>query len=184
MKGEIIVHTGPMFSEKSLVLLSAYGRATIAQRKVVAFKPALDYRFGENTIKSRKFKDAEIEAINIKDISEIQEYEADVYIIDEFQFLTGDVSVIQDMADSGKKFHICGLDMTAEGKPFGQMPQIMAIADRVEKLTAVCNDCKDDATYSFYLGRKDTEIVVGDGMYIPLCRECWRKRMKEKEQNC
>lgn len=181
VNGEIIVHTGPMFSGKTLALLSAYERATIAHKRLAAFKPLIDDRFGDNLIKSRRFGEAE--AINIRDISEIQKYDVEVYIIDEFQFLEGDVNIIRDMADNGKRFHIAGLDMTAEGKPFGLMPQVLSLADRVEKCTAVCADCGEDAIYSFFLGKKNADVVVGNNEYIPLCRSCWKKRMKMKEQN-
>lgn len=180
MNGEIIVHTGPMFSGKTLALLSAYERATIAHKSLLAFKPQLDNRFGENLIKSRRFGEAE--AINLQDIAEIQKYDAEIYIIDEFQFLKGDVQIIRNMADDGKKFHIAGLDMTAEGKPFGLMPQLCCIADHVYKYTAVCADCGEDAIYSFFLGNKEKDIVVGNMEYIPLCREHWKKRTNQKEQ--
>lgn len=72
--------------------------------------------------------------------------------------------------------------MTAEGKPFGPMPELLAIADQVEKKVAICNDCKrENATISFYLGNKTEDIVVGNHEYIVLCRECWKKRMSRKE---
>lgn len=181
MKGEIIVYTGPMFSGKTLALLSAYERATIAHKSVLAFKPKLDYRFGENLIKSRKF--GQVEAISIDDVSQLRFYEAEIYIIDEFQFLKGNVQVIREMADMGKKFHIAGLDMTAEGKPFNLMPQLLSIADHVEKYTAVCVDCGEDAIYSFYLSKKSNDILVGNNEYVPLCRTCWKNRMEEKEKS-
>ena len=182
MKGEIIVYTGPMFGSKTLALLSAYERATIARKKVKAFKPRLDNRFGESAIKSRSFKDAEIKAINIENISELRNYDAEVYIIDEFEFLKGDPQIIREMADLGKKFHISGLDMTAEGKPFGPMPDLMSYADRVIKYTAVCDGCGEDAIYSFFKGINNEDIVVGNSEYVPLCRDCWLKSMSEKEQ--
>ena len=72
--------------------------------------------------------------------------------------------------------------MTAEGKPFGPMPELLAIADQVEKKVAICNDCKrENATISFYLGNKTEDIVGGNHEYIVLCRECWKKRMSRKE---
>lgn len=178
---QINVYTGPMFSGKTNALLSAYERATIANKKVKTFKPKLDTRFGQNVIKSRRF--GEIEAISITSLEELKKYDADVYIIDEFQFLTGDIKVIQDLADEkGKIFYISGLDMTAEKKPFGLMPQLLAIADKIEKFVAICHDCKDEnAIYSYYLGKKDTDIVVGNHEYIPLCRKCMQKRKKQDE---
>lgn len=183
MKGKIVVYTGPMFSEKSAELITAYGRAQLAHRSVGAFKPKMDDRFGNDVIKSRKI--GEIPAINIQSIEEIEQYDVDVYIIDEFQFLIGDVMTIDAMANKGKKFFIAGLDKTAEGKPFGLMPELLAVADEVKKLTAVCVDCsKDDddgAVNSFFLGRKDADIVIGNSEYVPLCRRHWLERMMKKK---
>ena len=182
MSGKIVVYTGPMFSSKSMMMFFAYDRAIISEKKILAFKPKIDGRFGEDVIKSRSLEQT-IKAINISDISELLNYDADVYIIDEFQFLSGDVLILQDMANNGKVFHISGLDMTAEGKPFGQMPLLLAIADEVNKGVAVCNDCKkENAIYSFFLGKKDLDIVVGNKEYIPLCRSCWKNRMERKEK--
>ena len=178
---QINVYTGPMFSGKSNALLSAYERATIAKKKVKAFKPKLDTRFGKDVIKSRRF--GEIEATCITSLKELKKYDADVYIIDEFQFLEGDIKIIQDLADEkGKVFYISGLDMTAEKKPFGLMPQLLAIADNIEKFVAICHDCaEENAIYSYYLGKKDTDIVVGNHEYIPLCRKCMQKRLKQDQ---
>lgn len=176
---QINVFTGPMFSGKTNALLSAYERATIAKKKVKAFKPKIDTRFGVDVIKSRRF--GEIEAICISSLKELKKYDADVFIIDEFQFLEGDIRVIQDLADEkGKVFYISGLDMTAEKKPFGLMPQLLAIADNVEKFTSICHDCtEENAIYSYFLGKKNTDIVVGNHEYIPLCRKCMQKRLKQ-----
>ena len=177
--GQITVYTGPMFSGKTNLLLGAYERATIAHKKVLAFKPKIDDRFGNNIIKSRRF--GEIEAINLSSIDELKKYDADVYIIDEFQFLQGDVRTIMEMCDNkGKTFFISGLDMTAERKPFGLMPELLAIADNVVKCVAICNDCaEENAIYSYFLGKKDTDIVVGNSEYIPLCRKCMAKRLRQ-----
>lgn len=177
--GQITVYTGPMFSGKTNALLSAYERAAIAGKKVKAFKPSIDDRFGTNVIKSRRF--GEIEATCISSLKELKKHDAEVYIIDEFQFLDGDIKIIQDLADDkGKTFYISGLDMTAEKKPFGIMPQLLAVADKVEKFVAICNDCKkENGTYSYFLGKKDTDIVVGNHEYIPLCRNCMQKRLKQ-----
>jgi len=181
--GRITVYTGPMFSGKTNLLLGAYERATIAHKKVKAFKPMIDDRFGKNVIKSRRF--GEIDAISISDISELKKYDAEVYIIDEFQFLKGDIRVIIEMADEKNKiFFISGLDMTAEKKPFGSMPELLAIADHVEKCVAICNDCaEENAVYSYFLGRKDTDIVVGNTEYVPLCRKCMTKRLRQDKSH-
>lgn len=182
MLGSIIVYTGPMYSSKSAMMFFSYDKAIIAEKKVIAIKPKLDDRFGQDKIKSRGLE-LSLDATNISNISELLNFDADVFIIDEFQFLDGDVSVIQDLANQGKVFHISGLDMTAEGKPFGHMPELMAIADKVYKQVAICTDCKNEnATFSFYLGKKSQDILVGNKEYIPLCRKCWRKRMCMKEE--
>lgn len=179
MNGKIVVYTGPMFSSKSMMLVVAYERAMLSCKKVVALKPLLDDRFGENVIKSRS--GVQIMANNISDISELLNYDADVFIIDEFEFLTGDVSIIETLANQGKVFYIAGLDMTAEGKPFGPMPEICVFADEVIKQVAICVDCKmENATHSYYLGHKTEDVVVGDKEYVALCRSCWYKRMKEE----
>lgn len=176
---QINVYTGPMFSGKTNALLSAYERAIIAKKNVKAFKPQIDTRFGNNVIKSRRF--GEIEAINIRSLNELKKYETDIYIIDEFQFLEGNICIIQELADEkGKVFHISGLDLTAEKKPFGLMPQLLAIADNVQKFVSICHDCaEENAIYSYFLGKKDTDIVVGNHEYIPLCRKCMQKRLKQ-----
>lgn len=181
MSGKIVVYTGPMFSGKSGMLLVAYEKAMISGKSVVSIKPKSDDRFGKSVIKSRSF--GEIEANNISDISELLNYDADIYIIDEFQFLDGDVSIIQFLANKGKVFHIAGLDMTAEGKPFARMAEICAIANQVIKNVAVCNECKhENAIYSFFLGIKTKDILIGDKEYIALCRSCWQKKMEDKKR--
>ena len=179
MQNRIIVYTGPMFSGKTTALLGAYEKAIIAHKAVLAFKPKIDYRFGTNVIKSRKF--GEVDAIPITDLEELLDYDVDVYIIDEFQFLKGDINVLIHLADNMKKtFYISGLDMTAERKPFGLMPQLLAIADTVQKFVAICHDCdEENAIYSFFQGKKDSDILVGNTEYIPLCRNCYAKRIKE-----
>ncbi|MBQ9313407.1 MAG: hypothetical protein IJ220_00135 [Clostridia bacterium] len=182
MNGEIVVYTGPMFASKSGRLINMYEKCKYAKRNVLAFKPKMDNRFGEDVIVARKIETT-IPAINILNVAELLNYDAEIYIIDEFEFLEGDVSIIQDMANEGKIFHIAGLDMTAEGKPFGLMPDILAIADQVMKEVASCVDCGSfRATHSFYLGRKNKDIVIGDNEYIALCRSCWAKRMHLKKK--
>ena len=183
MSGKITVFTGPMYSSKTAALISAYERAIIAHKKVLAFKPVIDNRFGKNIIKSRSF--GEIPAIEISNLSELNKYDADVYVIDEFEFLEGDVRILQDMCDlKGKTIYASGLDMTAERKPFGLMPVLLAIADSVSKFVAVCHDCdEENANYSYYLGKKNTDIVVGNKEYITLCRKCYANRLKNDQKH-
>ncbi len=179
--GKIVVYTGPMFSQKTAFLLAEYDCSVIAGRTRIAFKPAIDGRFGIDIIKSRR--GGSIEAVNISNLREIEQYDVQEYFIDEFQFLEGDIQIIQRMAGAGKNFYISGLDMTAEGKPFAIMQELLCIADEVHKRKAVCVDCKArTATHSFCLRKKDSDVLVGDTEYVALCREHWLERISEKDK--
>ena len=172
--GVINVYTGPMKCGKSKKIFDELDRQLIAGKKVQMFKPAIDNRFGESVIASRSGK--QISAINIKNIEEIGNYDAEVYFIDEFQFLEGNLSTIEKLAESGKKFYIAGLNLTAEKKTFGKMGDLLCLADNVNMLTAICEECKcENAIFSFYKGQKDTDIVIGNSEYLPVCRNCYNK---------
>lgn len=177
--GVINVYTGPMKCGKSKKIFDELDRQLIAGKKVQMFKPAIDNRFGESVIASRSGK--QISAINIKNIEEIGNYDAEVYFIDEFQFLDGNLSTIEKLAESGKKFYIAGLNLTAEKKTFGKMGDLLCLADNVNMLTAICEECKcENAIFSFYKGQKDTDIVIGNSEYLPVCRNCYNKLMAIK----
>ena len=155
-------------------MLNELERQAITGKNIKIFKPSIDTRFGNNIIKTRSGKN--IEAININSIDELKKYKADIYFIDEFQFLNGNVDIIDQMASEGKKFFISGLNLTAEKKPFGKMGDLMCIADNVELMTSVCEICKNDnAIFSFFKGNKTSDIYIGDSEYIPVCRFCYNK---------
>lgn len=175
--GNINVYSGPMKSGKTQEMLNEYKRQLIAGKKVKMFKPKMDTRT-IGLVAARSGID--IPAIEITRISDLEKYDADVYCIDEFQLLKGNVDVIREMADHGKKFFIAGLNLTAEKKPFGKMADLLCIADNINMLTAVCDCCKnDDAVYSYYKGGKDQEIVIGDKEYLSLCRNCYEEISKK-----
>lgn len=177
--GDINVYSGPMKCGKTEQILSEYKRQLIAGKKVLMFKPKIDTRTSDDVVASRNGID--IPAIAICNISDIKNYDADVYCIDEFQFLDGDVNVILEMANQGKKFFISGLNLTAERKPFGKMPELLAIADNVTMLTAICDNCKNEnAVFSYFKGGKNTDIVIGDKEYMPLCRKCFEEIINKK----
>ena len=172
--GYINVYTGPMKCGKSQKIFNELKRQLIAGKNIKVFKPTLDDRCGENIIATRAGNT--VQAINIHDISEISKFDADSYFIDEFQFLTGDVSTIDKLASEGKKFYIAGLNLTSEKKVFGKMGDLMCIADNIENMTSICEVCKcEEAVFSYYKGHKDSDIMVGDAEYIPVCRECYSK---------
>lgn len=172
--GNINVFTGPMKCGKSQKIFNELKRQLIAGKNVKAFKPIIDNRSGLNVISTRAGNS--IKAICIKNICELEKYDADVYFIDEFQFLEGSVNVIDNMAALGKKFYIAGLNLTSEKKTFGKMGDLMCIADNVEIMTSICEVCKcDNAIFSYYKGEKTDDILIGDKEYIPVCRECYSK---------
>lgn len=170
---DINVFTGPMKSGKSQKIINEAYRQIIAGKKIQMFKPKLDTREQECVADRNGNK---LMAVNIQDMNEIENYDADVYIIDEFQFLKGNVNVIQDMASKGKKFFIAGLNLTAEKKPFGKMGDLMCVSDNVQMLTSICEICKNDnAIYTYCKEHKDGDILVGDSQYLPVCRSCYQK---------
>ena len=182
--GDINVYTGPMKCGKTQKILNELDRQLIAGKDIKVFKPYIDNRFGDNIVQTRSGK--KIDAININNIDELQDYNADIYFIDEFQFLNGNVDTIEKMAEKGKKFYISGLNLTAEKKTFGKMGDLMCLADNVQMMTSICEICKNEnAIFSYFKGNKTSDILIGDSEYIPVCRNCYNKlNGKKKTQSC
>ena len=157
--GDINVFSGPMKCGKSMQIINEFNRQLVTGKNVMIFKPKIDDRMGSNLIGTRDGK--KIEANNIEKINELQNYNADIFFIDEFQFLDGDVKVIEEMAEKGKKFFIAGLNLTSEKKPFGKMGDLLCIADNVKMMTSICEICKNDnAVYSYFKGNKTEDIAI------------------------
>ena len=175
--GDINVFTGPMKCGKSQKIFNEMDRQKIAGKSVLLFKPSIDDREGKDVVYSRSGE--RFNAINIDNIEEIENYQADDYFIDEFQFLKGNVDVIEKMASLGKRFYIAGLNLTAEKKVFGKMGDLLCIADNIENMTSICEVCKsENAIFSYFKGGKNQDIVIGDEEYIPVCRKCYEKLTK------
>lgn len=180
--GDINVFTGPMKCGKTQKILDEAQRQQIAGKDIKVFKPKIDDRFANEAVISRK--GYKLDAIGINNIEEIKNYDADVYIIDEFQFLKGDLAELNRLAQKGKKFYISGLNLTSERKPFGKMGDLLCMADNVQMLTSVCENCRsEEAIFTYFKGKqKDKDILVGDeGLYIPVCRKCYEKLMNENK---
>ena len=151
MKGKLEVITGCMFSGKSEELIRRLKRAQIAKQKILVFKPEIDNRYSALGIISHSgFK---IEAKPVKDPFEIleisiQQPEVKVIGIDESQFFDSETlpSIVEDLLEQEKRIIVAGLDMDFRGEPFGPMPNLMAMADEVLKLHAICMVCGNDAT--------------------------------------
>jgi thymidine kinase len=176
----IKVYTGPMFSGKSDALLNDYENK-YHKSKILLFKPKIDTRdFG--VVKTRNGK--EVEAILIKDLADIKEHLSDkitTIFIDEANFLKGDVAELLKLSvNDDLDIFIAGLNMTSEQKPFGIMPQILAVADEIVMMHASCNECNRDAIYTYYEGKKNKDILVGNEGYSALCARCLRKKLNDK----
>ena len=181
--GSIEVVCGPMFCGKSEELIRRLRRSTIARYAVVCVKPSIDDRHGvDDVISHAGFR---IGARAISDPRELLELrgEADVVGIDEAQFFDRRlIGVCEDLAASGLSVICAGLDRDYRGLPFGPMPELLSIADRVTKLQAVCVQCGGDATLSQRLVDgapapfDDATVVVGGAeRYEARCRGCFER---------
>jgi len=181
--GWIEVICGSMFSGKTEELIRRLNRARIAKQKVEVFKPAIDTRYDENDVVSH---DARKEtSIAVENASQILFYAQDFEVvgIDEAQFFGNElVSVCTQLADQGKRVLVSGLDMDYLGKPFGPIPQLMAVAEYVTKVHAICIQCGDLAQHSHRKIANDKLVMLGEtDSYEPLCRKCFNKARKQAQ---
>jgi thymidine kinase len=175
--GWIEVICGSMFSGKTEELIRRLNRAFIAKLSVQIFKPALDTRYHEMNIVSHN--DSVIQSQPVKSARQIFELAGDCEVvgIDEAQFFDDKelVEVCNRLANSGKRVVLAGLDMDFEGKPFGCMPQLMAIAEYVTKVHAICVVCGDIASYSYRLVPSKEKVLLGEtDSYEARCRRCFQ----------
>ncbi len=181
-RGWIEVICGSMFSGKTEELIRRLRRAQIAKLKVEIFKPSLDTRYSETEIVSHDSKT--IHSIPVQKASEILKKvgNANVIGIDEAQFFDAEIiKICSTLADNGVRVIIAGLDMDYLGKPFGPMPQLMAIAEYVTKVHAICMRCGNLAHYSHRLSQSDSLVELGEmDKYEPLCRTCFNDALKRK----
>lgn len=179
-RGWIEVISGSMFSGKSDELIRRVRRAQIARQRVQVFKPALDGRYGKQQVASHD--GSRVEAIPIARSTEILEHfrgDVTVVAIDEVQFLDeGITDVVQHLANDGIRVIMAGLDMDFRGEPFGPVPKLLALAEMVDKLQAICMICGAPASRTQRLvdGQPahytDRVILVGaQEVYEARCRE-------------
>ena len=158
--GSIEVICGSMFSGKTEELIKRIEKLNNTNLNYKVFKPEIDKRSGESKIQTHNNKS--IDAINIKNAGEIinQSNDCDVIAIDEAQFFTEDiVDVCDTLANKGIRVIIAGLDMDYLGKPFGPMPKLMAIAEDVIKVHAVCTETGKPANYSFRKSNNNDTVM-------------------------
>ncbi|MBJ8051776.1 thymidine kinase [Bacillus cereus] len=187
--GWIEVICGSMFSGKSEELIRRIRRTQFAKQHAIVFKPCIDNRYSEEDVVSHnglKVKAVPVSAS--KDIFNQVTEEMDVIAIDEVQFFDGDiVEVVQVLANRGYRVIVAGLDQDFRGLPFGQVPQLMAIAEHVTKLQAVCSACGSPASRTQRLidgepaAFDDPIILVGASeSYEPRCRHCHAVPTKQR----
>jgi thymidine kinase len=174
--GWVEVITGSMFSGKSEELIRRLRRAIIAKQRVQVFKPALDSRYASAQVVSHSRWRLEAERVHkAAEILERLDARTEVVGIDEAQFFDGElVAVCGHMADLGKRVIVAGLDMDFRGEPFGPMPKLLAVAEEVEKVHAICARCGAPASYTQRLTQAQEQVVVGAAdIYEARCRRCF-----------
>lgn len=173
--GRIEVVAGPMFSGKSEELIRLLRRAAIARQRIQVFKPALDNRYAAEDVVSHSQWRIPCEVV--EDADEILarlDPRTEVVGIDEGQFFDERLpKVCGHLADLGKRVVVAGLDMDYRGVPFGPMPELLAIAEEVRKIHAICTRCGAPASYTQRLTRDEQQVLVGaKDVYEARCRRC------------
>ncbi len=173
--GWIEVICGSMFSGKTEELIRRLKRAKIANQKVEIFKPKVDTRYDERKVVSHD--ENSILATPIKHSSELLELAKDVAVVgvDEAQFFDDNLAdVIQELALNGTRIIVAGLDMDFKGRPFGPIPDILAVAEYITKVHAICSHCGNLATHSYRLTQEGDTVLLGEkDLYEPRCRTCF-----------
>ena len=164
-----------MFSGKTEELIRRLNRAKIARQKIQIFKPSVDQRYHVENIVSHN--DNYIHSTPVMTSREILELAGDCEVVglDEAQFFDENiVGICDELANAGKRVIVAGLDMDYLGKPFGCMPQLMAIAEFVTKVHAICMVCGEVASHSYRLSESNERVLLGEtDLYEARCRRCF-----------
>ena len=173
--GSIEVICGSMFSGKTEELIRRLKRAQIARLSVEIFKPKTDNRYHESEIVSHNANTIPSTPVDNSSSILLLGSNAQIVGIDEAQFFDNELpSVCNILANKGIRVIVAGLDMDFSGKPFGPMPALMATAESVTKVHAVCVICGQPALYSYRLADSETKVLIGEKeSYEPRCRKCY-----------
>ena len=180
-KGSIEVITGSMFSGKTEELIRRLRRSNYAGLNVEIFKPSLDKRYSETRVVSHDDKSIVSTPVDNASAILLLAGNVDVVGIDEAQFFDDSIiEVCNTLADNGVRVVIAGLDMDFTGKPFGPMPALLAVAEYVTKLHAICMRCGNLAQYSFRKSAEAQVVLLGEkNIYEPLCRSCYNEAINK-----
>jgi len=173
--GWVEIICGSMFSGKTEELIRRLNRSVLANQQVEIFKPDIDTRYHNKNVVSHD--DNIIRSTPVAFATEIPLLagNSDVVGIDEAQFFDDDLlNICEQLANSGKRVIVAGLDMDFEGNPFGPMPKLLAIAEFVTKVHAICMKCGDIASYSYRLTPQKDQVILGEtDHYEARCRNCF-----------
>jgi thymidine kinase len=183
--GWIEVVCGCMFSGKTEELIRRLNRALIAKQRVEIFKPSVDKRYHDEKIVSHASREIRSTPVNFANDILLLAGDCDVVGIDEAQFFDeAIVEVCNHLANSGKRVIVAGLDMDYEGRPFGPMPQLLAVAEFVTKVHAICAQTGELASFSFRLTDNDSQVVLGEkDKYEARSRKAFVEGMKDRKRN-
>jgi thymidine kinase len=175
--GWIEVITGSMFSGKTEELIRRLKRAKIARQKVMIFKPRIEVRYSEEEVVSHDENSIQSTPVDSSANIVLLASGVEVVAIDEAQFFDeGLVDVCNQLANSGTRVIVAGLDMDFRGVPFGPVPRLMSIAEYVTKVHAICVRCGRLAQYTHRTSDEEQLILLGEtDIYEPLCRGCFSK---------
>ncbi|MBO5471409.1 MAG: thymidine kinase [Bacteroidales bacterium] len=178
--GSIEVICGSMFSGKTEELIRRLKRAQFAKLKVEIYKPCIDVRYSDDEVVSHDCHSIPSTPIDSPASMLLLSSDVEVVGIDEAQFFDETiVEVVQTLANRGVRVIIAGLDTDYMGKPFGPMPALMAVAEEVQKVHAICVKCGSPANHSHRLSESDQLVVLGEtDIYEPLCRHCYNEAVK------
>lgn len=178
--GAIEVVTGSMFSGKTEELIRRLKRAKFARQTVEIYKPAMETRYSEDEVVSHDENSIRSTPVDNSSNILLLSGNVDVIGIDEAQFFDkGLVEVVVKLANMGTRVIVAGLDMDFKGVPFGPMPGLMAVADHITKVHAICMRCGSIAQFSHRFSEKDQVVMLGEKeSYEPLCRNCYIEATK------
>ena len=177
-RGWIEVICGSMFSGKTEELIRRLKRARIANLKTEIFKPAIDTRYDEVEVVSHDSNSIHSTPIENSQTILLLAQDVDVVGIDEAQFFDDEImNVCETLALRGIRVIVAGLDMDYLGRPFGQMPNLLAIADYITKLHAICMKCGNIANVSYRKTADEAQVLLGEkDTYEPRCRKCYHEK--------
>ena len=183
-RGRIEVICGSMFSGKTEELIRRLKRAEFARQSVEIFKPSIDTRYAEQDVVSHEGNSIPSTPVDSSASILLLGSDTDVVGIDEAQFFDDSiVEVCRELADSGVRVIVAGLDMDYTGKPFGPMPALMATAEYVTKVHAICVRCGNLAHHSHRLTQDEKLVVLGEtDSYEAICRHCFKELVRDKKE--